>query len=122
MDLRVDSRPPRVRHRALLITTVAVVALVFGALPAQAQTGSRPAPATSAQYRVVGPKTWDDTNKVAQTGAAIDYVEHGQVYVTAIPDEVAGIRALGFDVQFVSAPSTEEPSKSQLDAAAAADF
>ena len=56
---------------------------------------------TSAQYRVVGPRTIADRNAVARTGAAIDYIEHGTIYVSATGDEVALIRKLGFTVELL---------------------
>src|SRR5215204_2476898 len=64
----------------------------------------------SAQYRVVGPKTLADRSAVARTGAAIDYVEHGDLVVSATPDEVAQIRALGFTVESIPMP----PSPSEV--------
>jgi carboxypeptidase T len=98
MAPRVDSRIPRVRKRAFLLVTTSALALVLGALPAGAEPKPDSTPQSSAQYQVKGPKTWDDTNRVAQTGAAIDSVEHGQVFITATPGEVAAIQKLGFTV------------------------
>src|SRR4051794_12922894 len=112
MDPQADPRPFRPRRsrlprRLLVVAAVAAATLVVGAPP----VGARPeAPAEtrpSAPYRVVGPRTWTDTNRVAQTGAAIDYIEHGQVYVTATGAEVAAIRRLGFDVVPVVQPGAD---------------
>ena len=64
----------------------------------------------SAQYRVVGPKTLADRDAVARTGAAVDFIEHGNLYVSATPDEVAQIRTLGFTVERISSP----PSPSEV--------
>jgi hypothetical protein len=50
----------------------------------------------SAQYDVVGPRTFADVNAIAQTGASVDAVEDGRVHITATLSEVSKIRALGF--------------------------
>ncbi|HZM80074.1 MAG TPA: M14 family metallopeptidase, partial [Candidatus Limnocylindrales bacterium] len=55
----------------------------------------------SAQYVLVGPKTWADRNAVAATGAAIDYIEHGKIYVTATPAEIRSIKRLGFRAELL---------------------
>src|SRR5690349_21532205 len=95
---------PRV---AVLITALAVTASLTFTGPA---TGATPpidpgnAPVTSAQYVVIGPKTLADRNAVAKTGAAIDLVEHGNLYITATPAEVSQIRGLGFLLEALPAP------------------
>jgi hypothetical protein len=48
-----------------------------------------------------GPKTWADSNAVAATGAAIDYIEHGKIYVTATAAEVRSIKRLGFQAELL---------------------
>ena len=45
----------------------------------------------AAGYRVLGPRTLADRNAVARTGAAIDYSEHGVLYVSATAVEAAAI-------------------------------
>jgi carboxypeptidase T len=69
-------------------------------------TTTGPAPAAGAaaddapsEYRVIGPRTFDDVDAIARTGAAVDDVDDGKVYVTATAAEVSAIRALGFDVE-----------------------
>ncbi len=83
------------RQVAVLISVLALGAAAFLTGPA---TGApRPDDATSsAQYVLAGPKTFADRNAVARTGAAIDYSEHGKLYVTATPAEINAIEKLGF--------------------------
>nr|WP_020519054.1 M14 family zinc carboxypeptidase [Catelliglobosispora koreensis] len=59
---------------------------------------------TSAQYRVIGPKTFADRNAVARTGAAIDFSEHGVLHITATKAEAKQILALGFKLDLVPLP------------------
>nr|WP_239153221.1 M14 family zinc carboxypeptidase [Virgisporangium aliadipatigenens] len=67
-------------------------------MPVAAEPKTDPTPQVSAQYQVKGPNKWDQVNQVAQTGAAIDSIEHGRVYITATQSEVAAIQKLGFEV------------------------
>ena len=78
-------------RRALVLLVAALAALlVVTASPVQAKPEPAAAePAAAAQYRVLGPRTFADRNAVARTGAAIDYIEHGVLHVTATADEVA---------------------------------
>ena len=93
------------RRVAILVTAVATGAmLALTGLAAGAPTG--PPDAGSAQYRVVGPKTIADRNAVARTGAAIDYVEHGTIYLSATDAEIEQIRKLGFGVELLPPPAT----------------
>jgi carboxypeptidase T len=69
------------------------------------------APATSVpgidsvdEYIVSGPKTFADRNAVARTGAAIDYIEHGKLYVHATRSEARQIEALGFKLEVQTPP------------------
>jgi len=55
----------------------------------------------SAQYVLYGPRTWADSNAVAATGAAIDYIEHGKIYVTATSAEIRSIKRLGFKAELL---------------------
>lgn len=55
----------------------------------------------SAQYMLIGPKTWADRNAVAATGAAIDNIEHGKIYVTATFAEIRSIKRLGFQAELL---------------------
>ncbi|WP_412543279.1 M14 family zinc carboxypeptidase [Longispora sp. K20-0274] len=84
-------------------------ALVLGlalATPAGADPVREPADNPSAEYVLTGPRTHDDVNAVARTGASVDLVEHGRVYVTATRTEIAAIGRLGFGVE--KAPRPEE--------------
>ncbi|SNT56964.1 Zinc carboxypeptidase [Asanoa hainanensis] len=101
------------RRRALtaLVSTAIVGLLVasanpVSAKPAPAWPSATAAPAPSAEYRVLGPKNQADRNAVARTGAAIDYVEHGVLNVTATAAEAAAIGRLGFKLERVIAPAT----------------
>ncbi|GAA1658214.1 hypothetical protein GCM10009679_74250 [Saccharothrix algeriensis] len=91
------------RRLALMLTALATGAALTLAAPA----GGAPADdaaTTSTQYRVVGPKTLADRDAVARTGAAIDLVEHGKIYITATGAEAAHIRKLGFTLEPLPAP------------------
>src|SRR5687767_2507855 len=86
----------RRRPVALVISTLALGAACLASGPSTA------APAVSqesTQYLVVGPKTWADRNAVARTGAAIDLIEHGKIYITATGAEAAQIKRLGFGLE-----------------------
>jgi carboxypeptidase T len=108
------------RKRAkLLFAAVAACVLVVAGTPAGADPRPDAAAITSASYVVVGPKTWAHANAIAQTGAAIDTIEHGKIYVTATPAEVLAIQKLGFTLQQLPPPVAE---RSATDAAALADF
>ncbi|GIF74263.1 M14 family zinc carboxypeptidase [Asanoa siamensis] len=94
------------------VATALVSAAIVGLLVASANPVGAHAPApgggaaaTSAEYRVLGPKTVADRNAVARTGAAIDYVEHGVLNVTATASEAAAIGRLGFTLEKVTPPA-----------------
>ena len=97
------------RQIAILISGLAVSAMVVMSAPASGAPPDTPDGGAvdngSAQYLVVGPKTFDDRNAVARTGAAIDYSEHGNLYVTATRTEIGQIRGLGFTVESVAQPA-----------------
>ncbi|GAA2607682.1 M14 family metallopeptidase [Dactylosporangium fulvum] len=59
---------------------------------------TRPPVDSAGPYVVDGVRTWDDRNRVARTGAAIDAIEDGRADVTATPGEVREIRKLGYRV------------------------
>lgn len=100
---------PALRTAAAVLTLVAAV-LAATATPAVAVPATPgPPPAGEAeQYRVLGPATFDDVDAVARTGAAVDEVDDGKVYVTATPAEVVAIRELGFEVEPIPPPSTPD--------------
>jgi hypothetical protein len=98
------------------LAAVGCVSVLTAALTLTAPTGAAAGPdpagltpaehGISAQYLVVGPKTFTDRDAIARTGAAIDLVEHGKIYVTATGAEVGKIRQLGFDLELM--PSVDE--------------
>jgi murein tripeptide amidase MpaA len=101
--------PPRPRRGAIVFA--ALVAL-GGLVTAGAPVAADPRPASaerdgSAQYRVLGPRTFADRNAVARTGASIDFSEHGVLNITATAAEARAIRALGFRTEVVPAVPAE---------------
>ncbi|MEW9534504.1 M14 family zinc carboxypeptidase [Microbispora sp. NPDC049125] len=100
----------------LLAVLTALLAVVAAGPPAssasagtQVTSGTSSAePPPSKQYQVDGPATVAQRSAVARTGAAIDEVHGRGLVVTARPEEVRAIRALGFRV-------TELPDGSQAD-------
>ncbi|MFR9776072.1 M14 family metallopeptidase [Micromonospora sp. MS34] len=97
-------RTPRLRRRLALAAAagLALVTVVTG--PASARPAPEPEPAATA-YRVVGPRTQADRSAVARTGAAIDYVEDGRLYVSATRAEAAAIARLGFRLERETTPT-----------------
>jgi len=93
----------RIRQVAVLVSVLAVGAAMVLIGPATGAPSGQEDSA-SAQYLVSGPRTFADRNAVARTGAAIDYSEHGILYITATRSEVAQITRLGFKVELVPAP------------------
>ncbi|MGW0432492.1 M14 family zinc carboxypeptidase [Micromonospora sp. NPDC003197] len=91
---------------ALAIGLIATVTGPVSADPVPSTPESASASAAATQYRVLGPRTLADRNAVAQTGAAIDYSEHGVLVVSATATEAKAIAALGFQLEAVPAPST----------------
>jgi len=97
MKLRV--RPTGKALRTLIIVAFATVVVVIA--PNTAPADPRGDAVRSAfPFQVIGPRTWNDVNAIAQTVAAVDGVEHGRVQITATA-EVRKIRALGFRVELV---------------------
>lgn len=93
------------RRVTTLLSTLAVGAAFVLSAPAASSNVDRTADSVS-QYRITGPKTFADRNAIARTGAAIDYFEHGQIYVHATQTEARQIRRLGFEVALLP-PVTE---------------
>jgi carboxypeptidase T len=94
------------RQVAVIISALAVgAALVLTGPATGAPADPDAAASTSAQYQVVGPKTFADRNAVARTGAAIDYTEHGRIYVTATKAEAKQIMGLGFRLELIPPPA-----------------
>jgi carboxypeptidase T len=84
------------RQVALVITTLATGAAFFLTGPATGAPTVDDGANTVAQYEVIGPKTWADRDAVARTGAAVDYIEHGKIYISATGTEAKAIKRLGF--------------------------
>jgi len=95
------------RQVVILITALAAAAAMALTGPATG-AATDPSDTGSDQYRVVGPKTVADRNAVARTGAAIDHVEHGDIYISATLTEVERIRELGFTVELLPPPPTTQ--------------
>src|SRR5688572_18847373 len=115
MGSRVSAR----KRVKLLLAVAATLAVVVAGAPAGADPRPDENTNKSAQYQVVGPKTWADANAVAQTGAAVDAIEHGRVYVTATPAEVLAIQKLGFTLKQLPPPAAD---RAATDGAAVQDF
>lgn len=96
-------RIPLRRHLAFaMVVGMSLVAA------ATAPVSARPSPdrdtgSATVEYRVLGPRTIADRNSVAGTGAAIDFVEHGVLHVSATRAEAAQITRLGFRLEAVPA-------------------
>ncbi|RSM60054.1 hypothetical protein DMH04_54750 [Kibdelosporangium aridum] len=98
----------------LSVSLALAVALSFVVLsPGTAGPSSSAPQRTSAEYQVEGVKTSKQRSRIASTGAAVTYVEHGVVGITATPDEVEQIKQLGFSVRSQAAPT--QPDTGILD-------
>ncbi|HCT75273.1 MAG TPA: hypothetical protein DGG94_11925 [Micromonosporaceae bacterium] len=93
------------RQVAVLISALAIGAALVLTGPATGAPDDA-AENTVSQYRIVGPKTWADRNAVARTGAAVDYIEHGKIYVSATRTEAQAIQKLGFGLELLPPPAT----------------
>lgn len=80
---------------AIAMILIAPLAGTSGAAPAPQPTPDDPA----AEYVVSGVRGAEERSKVAATGAALNSVEHGELYITATPDEVGQIQQLGYQVK-----------------------
>ncbi|HLL64769.1 MAG TPA: M14 family metallopeptidase [Micromonosporaceae bacterium] len=91
-----------------LITVLAVLAASATAAAAAGPAAARPTPVAEAAsaYQVTGVRSIAQRDAIAATGAAIDGVDHGVADITAIPSEVASLRAQGFTVDEVHTAST----------------
>ncbi|NUT37095.1 MAG: zinc carboxypeptidase [Hamadaea sp.] len=98
------------RQVAAFITLLAVVAATVQAGPASSAPKTEASSSISAQYVVTGPRTFADTDAIARTGAAIDSIEHGKVFITATRSEVDQIAALGFKAIRLAAPASVAPN------------
>jgi carboxypeptidase T len=98
---------------AVLFSVLACVAALLSTGPAT--SAPEVSDEGSAQYVLYGPKTWADSNAVARTGAAIDYIEHGKIYVTATRAEARSILRLGFKIELLPPPAANEGGVGILD-------
>ncbi|MGK5677211.1 M14 family metallopeptidase, partial [Micromonospora sp. URMC 106] len=109
-------RKPALRRRLALAVAAGFGLLTVAAAPAAARPApDRAADAAATSYRVLGPRTVADRTAVAGTGAAIDYVEHGVLNVSATPAEAAAITRLGFRLEAVAGPSTDDHGHSHAE-------
>lgn len=97
-------RTSQLRRRLAFAAAVGLTLVTAVAGPAAARPAPEPEPAATA-YRVVGPRTLADRTAVARTGAAIDHVEHGRLYVSATGAEAAAITRLGFRLERDAVPA-----------------
>jgi carboxypeptidase T len=89
------------------ITAIGAVALAVlvplsgnAAPPSQAEQSS--------DYVVTGVRTAVERSAIAGTGAALNSLEHGELNITATPDEVAQITKLGFQVQAAQVQTAQQ--------------
>jgi len=106
--MRPRSRVRTGRRLAAWTAALTTGILLLASAPAAAQLShdDHAAPNTAAFYRVLGPETFEDVAAIADTGASIEEITDGRVYVTAIPDEVAAIQALGFTLEELATPDS----------------
>src|SRR5262245_47365338 len=94
------------RNKVAVLICALGLTVAFGVTgPVQSAPLDPEVAASSAQYRVIGPKTFADRNAVARTGAAIDYSEHGVLHITATGSEAKAIQKLGFSLELIPAPT-----------------
>src|SRR5687767_11274560 len=93
----------RQRQVAILLSALACAAAFVLAGPATSAPGDTDT--STAQYVLEGPRTFADRDAVARTGAAIDFIEHGRIYVTATRAEVRNIQRLGFKAEYIPPPA-----------------
>ena len=105
MRLRIPVSVRRTTVLAAAILLAGSLTLTTGPATADPMAGD----GASAAYLVTGARTWQDVNAIAQTGAAVDGVEHGRVMVSATPKEIQRIRALGFRAD-LDAPAPSDSS------------
>ncbi|HEU5475395.1 MAG TPA: M14 family metallopeptidase [Actinophytocola sp.] len=97
---------------------IAAAAIVMSMSPGMA-AGDRAQPGaeerTSAEYSVLGVTTLAARNAIAGTGAAINGPEDSRLLITATPEEIAKIQALGFQVELDTPRTTGENEAAPLD-------
>jgi len=96
-----------VRHTrpSMVVGALAALTLVLSINGNAASDPDAPAPRASAEYYVAGVDTTEIRNAVAATGAAINSFEHGALNITATPEEIRKIEALGLETELQQAPA-----------------
>jgi carboxypeptidase T len=94
-----------VRHTrpSMMVAALAAVILVLSLTGNQAS--GAPAGRSTAEYFVTGVESAADRSAIAATGAAVNGLEDSRLTITATPDEVGKIEALGFTVHREAAPA-----------------
>lgn len=108
-------RNTTLRRRLAVAVAAGFALLTVAAAPATARPAPDRADSAATSYRVLGPRTVADRTAVAGTGAAIDFVEHGVLNVSATPAEAAAITRLGFRLEAVPAPSADDHGHSHAE-------
>ena len=83
--------------RRLLVAIGAMASILL--LPMVGNASAPTQARTSAEYVVIGARTAVDRSAIGSTGAALNSLSHGELDITATPEEVAQIRKLGYQVQ-----------------------
>ena len=110
-------------HRLRRLPLLAVAGAIVAAVPAQAApmpaapTPAAPAPVGAKLYQVEGARAPAQRDAVGRTGAAIVEADHGSLLVTATPDELRAIRALGLRVSAAPARTPSGPTTAGFPAA-----
>ncbi|MEV4493201.1 M14 family zinc carboxypeptidase [Micromonospora coxensis] len=99
-------RTSPLRRRLALAVAVGLGLVTVTTGPVAARPAPDPEPA-AVGYRVIGPTTLADRDAVARTGAAIDYIEHGKLHVSATRAEAAAITRLGFRLEKEATPTAD---------------
>ncbi|MGB2570324.1 M14 family zinc carboxypeptidase [Micromonospora citrea] len=99
-------RTSPLRRRLALAVAVGLGLVTVTTGPVAARPAADPEPA-AVGYRVIGPRTLADRDAVARTGAAIDYIEHGKLYISATRAEAAAITRLGFRLEKEATPTAD---------------
>jgi carboxypeptidase T len=93
------------RHLTALAAVLTTGVMLIASAPAAAQPAHDTAePDHPMLYQVIGAETVDDVDAIARTGAAIEEITDGKVYVTALSTTADEIRALGFDLASLPSP------------------
>jgi carboxypeptidase T len=95
-----------VKSSRLSLVAGVMIALAMSVTNVPATVAQPPvAPSESAEYRVENVKTVQQRSAIASTGAAVNSAEHGGLNITATPEEVRRIEAMGYRVQRQELPA-----------------